>query len=621
MTLEHLVRTSVCALAVGLSACGSGHDVGAAPSPEEQPRSACVAFAAGAQVTSVQTDDCVGCSSSDLDYAADGDTSTFATMTLTAAAGGGTAIRVSQPSKAYPAGQATGMLVRINRNATTAANPYAFLRTYLGEALQEEFPLTATSGVGSSFDVANNDAILLHSMATIKPYDAIEFALQSAATAGDYAVDVFEACGKVLSPEELHAGDTFGLGYKQSPVVIADLSTGANPYHQVFRRPDWTQHPSTVIPGFPVDAPALNLTLGPDLADDEELDRQKWLDMQPGVVYWIPGTNLLYLRTRYADEAFPGADHDDLPYETANHGTLTSGVIADACPDCYLLIVSDPEGGFTYSLDFIARNTPWVDVAASTQHATQVYPESAEEIATALLLSGLMGPLSEYASAAKRWAGTGRLYFVGSGNFPISSVGYPLPVPTSDRSLPPWFTLVGGAYAECRASEANAGRPTEFASEYAAVAPANNSIYDYQDVSGTSFSTPLVATRFAQALKRVRAQLGDTREQGVYWSGTPQNSSFLADGVLTRDELYQAFAQAADLFQADQYTGPCGGNSVPVSPQPWLEMGWGYVGPNEAELAADLILGLRQAPAKPAEQSEYMDAYLSAREAAGSVTP
>ncbi|HUR41008.1 MAG TPA: S8 family serine peptidase [Verrucomicrobiae bacterium] len=537
-------------------------------------------------------------------------------MKLTAAAGGGVSLRVAQPGVVQGAGTKVGAIAQLGRNAQAAMNPHAFLRTYLGDARQEELPLTPTSGFNTT---AGSTGVVLFEAETSKPYDTVEFAVESGGMVGDLDISVYETCSKVGADASTPQAD--GSGHKRAPAaVVADLSTGNNPYHNAFRRPDWKSHPSKFIPGFPTDAPALELTFGADFEANRAADEAKWRSMQTGVTYWIPGTNLLYLRTRTVEEAFPGAD-DRLPYETNNHGVLTAGTIADACKDCYLLIVSDPQGGFTYSLDFIAQHAPWVDVAASTQQATTITPLGAVEAASGLLLSPLMGPTSPYASAAKRWAEAGKLYFIASGNTPLSATGYPVPLPTSDRTLPPWFTVVGGAYAECRGSERNAGRPTEFASEYVVTVGAVNSMDEYETVSGTSFSTPLVATRFAQALKRVRIALGDTREPGVYWSGTPLNTTYLADGKLTRDELYDAFAKAADLFLADEYTGPCGSNGVAASPQPWLEMGWGYVGPEQAALAADLILGLREASAKSAEHVNYMDTYLGAREATGAVTP
>jgi hypothetical protein len=611
---------------LALAACGSSTTTDGTSSAE--PRSAislpdgnlCTPMAAtDAVVTSGSKDPCQGCGVTDAELAADDDMESAATLTLTAAAGGGgVALRVARTASTFPAGQRAGIYMDIGRTASVGANPVLRLRTYLADVLQEELSLTgATNGINNA---VGSPGAQMFAMDTGKAFDAIEFAIESTAVAGDFSVAVFEACSEVVGPTAVVAEDT--SRQKRPMAVVADLSTGANPYHRVFRRPNWTQHPSKLIPGFPADAPALELSLDARLADAVEQDRQKWLDLPKGVVHWIPGTNLLYVRTRHADEAFPGADHDRLPYTTTNHGSLTSGVIADACPDCYLLIVADPEGGFTYSMNWLGENAPWVDTAASTQHATTVTPQALGAVAESFVVSPVLGPGSEYASAAKRWAQSGKFYFVASGNTPISATGYPVPIPTTDRSLPPWFTVIGGAYAECRGEEVMAGKPNEFVSEYVARAPAYDSIDDYMTVSGTSFSTPLVATRFAQAVRYVREALGDTREPGAYWAGKAQKDSpYLADGKLTRDELYQAFAQAADLFAADEYTGPCGSNSAAVSSQPWLQMGWGYVGADQTALAADLLLGRAVAPVKPAGQAEYMDAYLGAREAAGSVTP
>lgn len=375
-----------------------------------------------------------------------------------------------------------------------------------------------------------------------------------------------------------------------------------------------------MIPGFPIDAPALNLALGGNLADSLEADAQEWAKLKTGVVYWIPNTNLLYVRTRHSDEAFPGTRREPA-YETSNHGVYTAGVIAKACPSCYLLVVSDPEGGFTSGLDFLSGNAAWVDVAVSTQQAVTVWPTAPVEVANALVLSQLSGPLSGYAQAARRWAETGKLYFVASGNLPVSSVDLLVPVPSLDRTIPPWFTIVGGSYAECRGVELLSGRPAEFSAEYEADAPAFESTSEYETVSGTSLSAPLAATHFAQALRLVRQALGDTRRAGAYWAGAARGSGYLADGLLTRDELYSAFADAADLFLSSEFTGPCGVNGLAASGQPWLEMGWGYVGEAQAELAAGIILGILQPPAKPEAQREYMNTYLMLRKLSGSATP
>lgn len=388
--------------------------------------------------------------------------------------------------------------------------------------------------------------------------------------------------------------------------VIADLSTGTNPYHEVFRRPLWTRHPSTVIPGFPADAPALPLSFGDDLEANLEKDRELWLALQPGVVYWIPGTNLLYARTRYFSDVTPELPGQPTsgqsPYELANHGTLTAGVIAAACPQCYLLIVSDPEGGSAYSLDYAAGHAAWIDVATSTQQLVL----STDVDYVPGIFQQLLG---EYAAAARRWTDLGRIFFNASGNNPV----------TDSINLTPDFTLVGGAYAACRGAELQAGRPAEFVAEYVAEAPASNSTTGFETHSGTSFSAPLAASHFAQALRQVRGVLGDRRSAGTYWAGPAQSSAPLADGVLDRAELYDSFAQVAELFTAAEFSGPCGNAGIPVSAMPWLDLGWGYVGSDQAAAAAALILGNQTAPAKPAAQAQFMQAWLALRAALGPV--
>jgi hypothetical protein len=599
------LRAASCAAVAVIAACSTSQTDDVATRGKADAPACTVMGGPGAIVTTSAGATCAGCAAVQAELAGDGDIGTSATVVMPANVNGGFTLRVSQPGAIYAAGRRAGMQAVINR---VVALPYrVVLRTYLDDVQQQESaPLERAAGQPYVID-------------TDKPFNGVEIVVDAvAATTGGEVVEVYEACSDVALPADEPVEDPPAISQPTVAAVVADLSTGANPYHVVYRRPAWKKHPSKVIPGFPSDAPALHLTFGPDLQASLAADAQKWQDMRPGVTYWIPGTNLLYVRTRNEDLPEPEGLPDGVsvfgepqhPYQTHEHGTWTPGVIADACQDCYVLVVSDPEGGFTYSLDFIGRHTPWVDVAASTQNAAANDPRETPKFP----LSVASGPLSEYASAAKRWAESGRLYFIAAGNEPV-------PQPFNDRHLPPWFTIVSGAYAECRGVEAKSAKPNEFVSEYVVQAPAWDSVEAYETVSGTSFSTPLVAARFAQALQIIRRELKDQREPGTYWSGKAQNSSLLADGKLTREDMYQAFAQAAELFATSEYTGPCGYQGVPASPTPWLEMGWGYVGPDQATLAADLILGRATPPAKPAEQAQYMDAYLSAREASGTATP
>lgn len=611
MTTFRVTSTLLGALLV--AACGDSGSQATVTLEPVVTAKGCARFTDGATATPATIGTCVNCEVTDEINVIDGNLNSAARMTGSGTVQGGMRITALDRS-IHPAGTLAGFVMTLARPGV-AANPFAFIRTYRQGVLQEESTLSARSGVGAAAPTIGSSAEFF-GLRTTKDFDAVEFELSSAVLAGAVEVNIFEACSDfsaISEPVPIEAPPS-------RTAVIADLSTGANPYHDVFSRPAWTQHPSTVIPGFPADAPALRLSLDDSLDVAEEKDAAIWTGIQTGVVYWIPQTNLLYVRTRHTDEAFPGTERE-LPYATANHGTLTSGVIARECRDCYLLIVSDPEGGFTFSLDYLAQHANWVDVAASTQQAAVIAPTALPEAANALVLSQLSGPFSPYTQAARQWVEAGRLYFVGSGNYPTSLVGYPIPTPSGDRTIPPWFTVIGGSYSECRGTELNAGKPAEFSSEYHAVAPANDSSSEYQDVSGTSFSTPLVATHVAQALKRVRTVLGDTRGTGTYWSGTPRGSGYLMDGELSREDIFAAFTDAADLFVSDQYTGPCGSNGVPSSPQPWVEMGWGHVGRAQGSLAADIILGVLQAPAKPVEQRRYMDAYMAARRASVTASP
>jgi len=408
-----------------------------------------------------------------------------------------------------------------------------------------------------------------------------------------------------------------GVEHKNQPrvtAVVADLSgVGVNPYYPEFRRPGWTMHPSKSIPGFPKDAPALPLTLGPDFAANLAADQAAWAAYQPGVVHWVPGTNLLLLTTR-SPEGVPGYEGVHTGYVEAGpnapgHSLQTATVISRTCAECYVLIVQDVENIDGESLQRIASSLPWVDVVQSTS------------------FSG--GGSGAYPAATRALRDSGRMFVTGTGNTFVTGVNtYP------DINLPPWVFLVGGAQdfdpesgLACNATYADAGRPAEVVGNYAWILPSNTDMTTQYWLTGTSYASPQVAAEFGRVLIGVRRALGDRRAAGAVWAGPAVADTVLDDGRLTGEEVRRVLTSTATLFATQDFNPECAVGTaasfalrnlqievpLPVSPTPWVELGWGFVGAGAADLAVDVITGNAPPPAKPAEAARYMDAFMALR--------
>src|SRR5688572_20198135 len=102
-------------------------------------------------------------------------------------------------------------------------------------------------------------------------------------------------------------------GLVPGQAVVAVVDTGINPYHYQFRddSPRFQQHPSTYIPGFPVNAEALHLTFD---AEDYEAavlaDCAEWAKVERGRLYWVPGTRIVGA-VSFLIGAEPSCDPDD----------------------------------------------------------------------------------------------------------------------------------------------------------------------------------------------------------------------------------------------------------------------------------------------------------------------
>lgn len=153
-------------------------------------------------------------------------------------------------------------------------------------------------------------------------------------------------------------------------VTVAVIDTGINPYNEQFRddSPFAQRHPSQYIEGFPADAPAINLTLD---AEDYETavlaDCEQWLAVEPGRIYWFPGTRIVGAITfgqaaeRCEEDALPGAILD-----RGGHGTMTASRVAGTdtglCPTCRIVAVQ----GFSTKNMLWTAQQPWIDLQSNS---------------------------------------------------------------------------------------------------------------------------------------------------------------------------------------------------------------------------------------------------------------
>lgn len=387
-------------------------------------------------------------------------------------------------------------------------------------------------------------------------------------------------------------------------VVVADLGPGANVYHERWQRPDWTEHPSTVIPGFPEDAIALNLTFGADYAANLAADQDVWESVVEGQLYWIPGTNLL----GYVHRPYSSVDVGHGSGANGFHGAGTTDAVNQACPDCYVLFVQDTRSMDGASVDLLA-DWDWVDIVTSTNTPGPVaYGEEYPYV----------GASPAYAKATKKLHERGGLFVAGTGNMPVNGiVNAAAPFPWYDYCCTPWVVNVGGAVSYCNGAVGLAGKAPEVVGDYTQELTAVETTTGTSWLSGTSFATPQIAGRFGQTLLEIRQSLGDQRGEGAWWVGEPGPGPYLEDGRITQEEVRAVLQAYGTHYASTDFVvgagGPCNIYAHPVGPVAAADLGWGYIGPEAPADAASVLLGETDAPERDPVTQQVMAAQMEWR--------
>jgi hypothetical protein len=273
------------------------------------------------------------------------------------------------------------------------------------------------------------------------------------------AVDTAAAPVATVEVEPLSSGGAIPRVRPATPrddhVVVAVVDTGINPYHEFFRAPALTAHPSTWLPKFPKSAKPVRLSLGArDLAAAHEADAAVWDSMERTTytedgeedhLYTFPGTRVIGAISfgEYADTTDPLAATEPRPVrDDHGHGTHSAGLalganLPEADGNVLLVMIEASAGQFDTGVRWAAQQ-PWIDAISLSLGTRANAP--------------LPAPTGSEPTAGTPWYtreayANGKPVFIASGNG-VSSTGVApdkCTTYTSPYVGPVWATRIGAA--------------------------------------------------------------------------------------------------------------------------------------------------------------------------------
>ena len=409
-------------------------------------------------------------------------------------------------------------------------------------------------------------------------------------------------------------------------VVIAHIDTGVNPYHVDFRDNSSLAyaHPSTYLPGFPADTPALNLTLdAATYAEALQADAAVWAAVEPGRLYWIPGTKIVGAVTFGPDGDLPIVDEH-------GHGTMTAsrsaGNLNSLAPEARLVTV---EGLGAESLRWVA-DQGWIDIVTNSWLSFFPMPLSA--------VADDVGPAFAYASDRL-------LTLAASGNGAAYITGF-APTPTYVLSTAAPGVVLVGAHDNGRVTLWSGAPPHVLADGYGGPHATVDSL-DEVSTSGiaccSSASSPYAAGGAGALVLEARRVLGHTNGTGLrdgVLAKAPEGHPLpakgpLADGDLTLLELRMLLLRTATprptegphdgeaqwLAKGELPSNPTQPGGNPYCPGCWTtpvtwttlpenvpaypHAGYGAVDPTAVTLGQQVLGGEAAEPERPTEDAFF----------------
>jgi hypothetical protein len=391
-------------------------------------------------------------------------------------------------------------------------------------------------------------------------------------------------------------------------VVVALIDSGLNPYHILHRRANLTEHPSTFVPNYPKEAVPINITFDGKyhgtLPTAETTDAC-WKEVKHGVLYYIPSTNIIgAISFELGHVAVPLLEEEceTSVIDETYHGAGTAGIIAQICPDAFIVMVQC--GDFRKSIEW-AANQSWIDVISISQiyygdsNVSKVDLPTSKDVCTSI-------------STARA---NGKLIIAGAGNRPYPSY---LLLPAGH----PDVISVGGAVNETKGEATIASKMPDFVSQFVSDRVATcDSADGYEAASGTSLSAPYASATVSFIILKLREALNDTGQHkkfGLVYGNA--SSYYFSDGMLTNLELRDVLNKSAIYWNITDY-GVLGNInpddllfvlaiSAPILPAPFLQMGWGYIGPEIVNDTVDILLGKKQY--EPSLEKQLAEPYMNA---------
>ncbi|MEU2612990.1 S8 family serine peptidase [Micromonospora sp. NPDC007271] len=400
------------------------------------------------------------------------------------------------------------------------------------------------------------------------------------------------------------------IATKTAPLTVIGIAdTGINPYHlefsaQTYPDPDvlaltrnFTRHPSEYIPGYPKDAKSLDVTLGQGYFP--AADTKLWsgnTTIQPGAMYWIPGTKIIGAVDAGGSTGTTSADDPHPILDDNGHGSgsasVSTGNRYGYCPTCLLVVVEGLD-------ESVVAQLPWVDISSNSFGYVGGAP---------------VGPITNGQGVTKRAAERGQTTLFAAGNGVGNAFDVPVSTWHSDQTGPDWNITVGAIRRDNQRAVVGDGIPVHLSSWGDGNLPSacRTGTVGQCAFGGTSAATPYTAGVFGTVLGQVRAALGDgaagQRPGQAVAVGVPRAESvYLADGAMTRDELRQAVLKSAlPLGHGNTgapYAYPL---TAPYTGEPnVLFEGYGAATPGAAERAVAVLLGEAQLPERPFEDQFF----------------
>jgi hypothetical protein len=374
-------------------------------------------------------------------------------------------------------------------------------------------------------------------------------------------------------------------------VVIAQVDTGIQPFHESFRLP-----PDADVSWL---ASLEGLVVVPSSFSDRAFDPASW-DLLPNQLYWFEGTRVLGISPDFVREV-PSIENRRV-FDDSGHGTMTASILAQDAPSSWIVAVETIS--YVGTFEWI-RNQSWIDVVSVSALAPPAPWGAQNEVQPETFAPPRV---------AREIVEQGRPVYWAAGNFPHPTV--------HTESGPPWVVAVGGVNEGPHGWPSNS-LPPDLVGDYVrdhmadSAGPAR-----YTAASGTSFAAPAIAALAANAITTLRGEAGG----GAGTFPGPSSAAAWRDPAALRRALNLT---AGYWGPGDHAPAPPGGTqsrdvgnlTLPILPRvegtpvgPWVQMGWGYLNQSHLPLLLEVLRG-GEGPPKPPEAIAYMEQVYEARRA------